>query len=192
MTNKNENKNNFKVDKIVWILIDLSIIALFWAGITHRLVVLTGNSMQPTNGNLGFAICDPNYKTIERFDVIAVRNWTIDGKKQRASKRVIGLPGEKIHIENNQLFINDVFVDYPYAEWGIRVYKEFTFYLGEDEYFIMGDNRLYSDDSYSQKKAVKTEDILCVLDPNLTFSITIGKKDLDSEYTDKKIDYKTK
>lgn len=64
-------------------------------------------------------------------------------------KRVIGLPGEKVSMTNGQVFINDVPINEPYVldlcsssncsnqEW----------VLGQDEYFVLGDNRNASQDS---------------------------------------------
>lgn len=66
-------------------------------------------------------------------------------------KRVVGLPGETVRIENGQIFVNDVPLDEPYVldlcnrsncrfrEWEV----------GEDEYFVLGDNRNSSQDSIS-------------------------------------------
>lgn len=83
-------------------------------------------------------------------------------------KRVIGLPGETIEGKNGQVFINGEVLDessYLPAEFinhQQQVYREkygfeyddgkFTsdfnpITLGDDEYFVMGDNRIYSKDS---------------------------------------------
>lgn len=65
-------------------------------------------------------------------------------------KRIVGLPGDRIKIENQLLFVNgeleeraDLAVGSPIYT---RDYPEKT--LGENEYFVMGDNRAVSDDSH--------------------------------------------
>ncbi len=73
-------------------------------------------------------------------------------------KRVIGLPGEKLEIKQNQdgstdVFINDKALDEPYImdRYEYPVCTEGMncgpIVLGEDEYFMMGDNRGHSADS---------------------------------------------
>ncbi len=61
-------------------------------------------------------------------------------------KRIVGLPGEKVEVKGERLFINDEELEEPYAlhtggyAWGPQR-------LGEDEYFVLGDNRNSSSDS---------------------------------------------
>jgi len=63
-------------------------------------------------------------------------------------KRIIGLPGEKVAVREERILINDEELDEPYAlhmgkyTWGPQL-------LGEDEYFVLGDNRNSSSDSHS-------------------------------------------
>src|SRR5689334_9593518 len=63
-------------------------------------------------------------------------------------KRVVGLPGEEVNVENGKLYINGVHVDEPYLD---------PEYLSQDTtgptrvrehfYYVMGDNRRNSSDS---------------------------------------------
>jgi len=63
-------------------------------------------------------------------------------------KRVIGLPGENVEIRGKRLFINGEKLEESYAlhtsnyAWGPQR-------LGEDEYFVLGDNRNSSSDSHN-------------------------------------------
>lgn len=64
-------------------------------------------------------------------------------------KRVIGLPGDVVEIRSNQVYVNGEPLDEPYLtpERNDDGYSMAPFALGEDEYFVMGDNRDNSHDS---------------------------------------------
>ncbi|MBI3536561.1 MAG: signal peptidase I [Chloroflexi bacterium] len=63
-------------------------------------------------------------------------------------KRVIGLPGERVEIIEGLIYINGVKLDEPYPlNAGTYSYGPAT--LGEDEFFVLGDNRNNSSDSHS-------------------------------------------
>ncbi len=61
-------------------------------------------------------------------------------------KRVIGLPGEKISVEGGDVFINGVLLNEPYLTSRDRS-SENERTLGDNEYYVMGDNRNGSNDS---------------------------------------------
>lgn len=63
-------------------------------------------------------------------------------------KRIIGIPGDKIVISDNQLYINGELQDEPYVKKGWNRNGGTTEYVvPEGEYFMMGDNRDNSSDS---------------------------------------------
>lgn len=59
-------------------------------------------------------------------------------------KRVIGLPGETVELISGTVHINGQPLDEPYA---VMSDDDFYIELGEDEYFVLGDNRPVSYDS---------------------------------------------
>ncbi len=62
-------------------------------------------------------------------------------------KRVIGLPGETITISDNQVHVDGVAISEPYLADDIVMPDEGPFEVGENEIFVMGDNRPFSFDS---------------------------------------------
>jgi signal peptidase I len=66
-------------------------------------------------------------------------------------KRVIGLPGETVEIKDGQVFINDTALDeHEYISENARPnYTMPATEVGENEYFVLGDNRNNSNDSHT-------------------------------------------
>ncbi len=85
-------------------------------------------------------------KDVERYHIV-VANLIVDGKKQDTLiKRVYGLPGETIKCESGRIYINNHIIE---DEFGYGVTDDFEeIILGEDEYFLLGDNRENSLDSH--------------------------------------------
>jgi signal peptidase I len=62
-------------------------------------------------------------------------------------KRVVGLPGETVTISDNQVHIDGAALSEPYVFDGANMSDDGPFTVGEDEVFVMGDNRQFSLDS---------------------------------------------
>jgi signal peptidase I len=63
-------------------------------------------------------------------------------------KRLIALPGDTVEVKDGTLYINGVAMEEPY----IKEAPAYTFplkELGEDEYFVLGDNRNNANDSHT-------------------------------------------
>lgn len=79
---------------------------------------------------------------INRYDIVVVDEENID---EVIIKRVIGMPGDTIEINHSSIYINGKVIDDKYGVGKTSDYAEIT--LGDDEYFVLGDNREVSKDS---------------------------------------------
>lgn len=112
---------------------------------------VSGSSMEPKLSDQDNLIVDKftyHFKDPERYDIIVFPFLYEDDTYY--IKRIIGLPGETVYIDREgNIFINEELLEEGYGREIIkdpgRAYEPIT--LGEDEYFVMGDNRNNSSDS---------------------------------------------
>lgn len=106
---------------------------------------IAGNSMFPTmmSGDECITINKFFFMDLEyrRNDIIVFKNDKYD-----VVKRIIGLPGERVEIKNSQIKINGQIV-YNRAILFSFMDEVRDEILGPNEYYVLGDNRPYSQDS---------------------------------------------
>ena len=124
--------------------------------------IVSGSSMEPNYSNKQYLIIDEiSYRLNkpQRGEVVVLRYP--NDPKQFFIKRIVGLPEEKIKIDNSRVTVyNDKYPDgivleeqylshqgitYPHNPGLVGGKKIIT--LKDNEYFVMGDNRLASSDS---------------------------------------------
>lgn len=87
---------------------------------------------------------------ITRGDVIVFR--APPDPERDYFKRVIGLPGDKIMLKNGNVYLNDKILSETYSN-GTKTYEsnflknEVEITVPSNNYFVLGDNRVYSSDS---------------------------------------------
>lgn len=148
---------------IIYIAVIVGITFLIVTYVGHRTRV-QGQSMEPTLHNEDNLLIDKisyRFREPKRYEIIV-----FPYKHEEDTyyiKRIIGLPGEKIQIVDGKVYINDKPLGEHYGkeemlEGGIAENK---IQLGDDEYFVLGDNRNNSSDSRDPSVGVlKREDIL--------------------------------
>ena len=104
-------------------------------------VKVNGNSMYPTLKGDEVMILN-KLGHIDRFDIVVLKEKET---REKIIKRIIGLPNETIEYKNNILYVNGDAI----APVGIefKETEDFTAKTGENEYFVLGDNRPLSKDS---------------------------------------------
>ena len=95
-------------------------------------------------------------KDPERYDIIVFH----ESESANYIKRVIALPGETIQITEGKIYINEraVFDAYGNAKMEDGGIAEKPIKLGQDEYFVLGDNRNASKDSRDKAVGVIKRD----------------------------------
>lgn len=117
--------------------------------------IVKGESMSPSFESGDYLIVDEiSYRISEpqRGDVVVFKypkNTT-----QRFIKRIIGLPGETVVIKSGNVTVTkttgeEVILDEQYLPEDLKTYGDTGTTLKADEYFVLGDNRMYSYDSRS-------------------------------------------
>lgn len=145
-----------------------------------RPVRVEGLSMYPSlnDKEIGFSnIISSKLTKIKRFDVVVVY---LEDQNKYIVKRVVGLPGEQIKYENEQLYIDGNPIDEPflnnsYRQQFVEEDREFTqdiepIKIGNEEYFILGDNRPNSIDSRNyglfNSSMIKSKNVFIILPLN--------------------------
>lgn len=103
---------------------------------------VNGTSMHPTLQDKEFMILNKISlkQGINRFDIVVVQE-----NNKYIIKRVIGLPGESVMYNDSKLYINGKVIEDNYSKTTTNDFDNVV--LGENEYFVMGDNRAVSSDS---------------------------------------------
>ena len=110
--------------------------------------LVNGASMEPNFFHSNYLLVDEityRFREPARGEVIVFRS-----PQDRSTffiKRIIGLPGDEITIENNEISVNGRQLQEKYLSPNIKTAGSFDIKLGEDEYFVLGDNRYNSFDS---------------------------------------------
>jgi signal peptidase I len=126
--------------------------------------IVDGSSMADTlqNGeHLYVEKLSYRFDALDRYDIIVFYPYGRENEEYYV-KRIIGMPGETLQIIGSEIYINGNLLEEHYGKDPIkdpgRAATPIT--LGEDEYFVMGDNRSISKDSRTEEVGnVKKENI---------------------------------
>lgn len=159
---KNVMKEILSTSLYLLVVLCLTYLVIHFVG---QRTVVDGSSMENTLQDGDNLIVDKlsyRFHDPERFDVIV---FPFQYKKNTYYiKRVIGLPGETVYIdENGSIYINDELLEENYGK-DVIANPGTAFqpiFLGDDEYFVLGDNRNNSSDSREPSVGnIKKENII--------------------------------
>ena len=111
--------------------------------------IVKGQSMEPNFENSNYLIVDElsfRFRDPQRGEIVVFRYPK--NISQRFIKRIIGLPGDKIEVKAGSIMVNDQVLDESkYLPSGVQTPGNIQTSLNENEYFVLGDNRISSFDS---------------------------------------------
>lgn len=151
MENEEESRGLFRelLGWVVYILIIVILTTLIITFVGQRTRV-SGQSMEPTLHDGDNLIVDKisyRFRDPKRYEII-VFPYKYE-EKTYYIKRIIGLPGERVQVIDGYVYINGEQLDEHYGKEVMESsgIADHEITLGEDEYFVLGDNRNHSSDS---------------------------------------------
>lgn len=169
----NQNQNSYNTDGfasttlIIWDILKILVVAVIIIIPIRYFIfqpfIVSGSSMEPSFHNGEYLVIDEisyRFGDPQRGQVVVLHPPTAQSKEFYI-KRIIGLPGEKIEIDNGKVTIfnsqhpNGKVLEEDYLPNQSLSYPHDTSIVGgrkilslkDNEYFVMGDNRLASSDS---------------------------------------------
>ncbi len=153
----------------IWELAKIAIIALIIVVPIRYFLFqpffVKGQSMEPAFENGDYLIIDEisyRFRDAQRGEVVVFKYP--NDLSQRYIKRIIGLPGETIEIENGRITVfnqegSKVLEESEYLSPFVFTAGSLRVTLKNDEYFVLGDNRAASSDSRRWGSLIR-EDII--------------------------------
>lgn len=111
--------------------------------------------MSPTIQDGNIIIVDTTYswlREVKPFDVVLIKS----DSGVPLVKRIIGIEGDSVEVENNTLYVNNLSVEEPYTKDNNKqhITEDFDLYsltdvpvVPQNKLFVLGDNRAVSEDS---------------------------------------------
>ena len=136
-------------DLTKWVILSIIVLVLigsFWFSI----FIVDGISMEPTFIDGEVVVLDKTFfrgKKIPKRGQPVVVQYPGDPENKRYVKRVIGLPYENVTISSGKVYINEELLDERYLPIYFETEPDGVWDLGDEEYYLMGDNRANSNDS---------------------------------------------
>ena len=150
--NREKRETPFLRSIVYWAadLAAVAVLAVFVVLFFCDRVTVTGHSMEPVLEADDVVLVNRveyHFRNPERFDIIVFAREN-SGAVKTYVKRIIGLPGETVQIVDGTVYINGTpLAEEAFAYVTLSGLAEDPVVLGEDEYFVLGDNRDSSEDS---------------------------------------------
>lgn len=160
-----ENRSGIGAKSVILWIVEILIVcmaAVLLVAAFGQRVSVAGDSMSPVLNNGNVVMVDRvtyHFKDPARGDIVA---FSQSGDSHYSIKRIVGLPGETVQISEGKILIDgeEITVDIHVSGIEYAGLAEEPVELGDDEYFVMGDNHTASSDSREPGTGnVKKDDI---------------------------------
>lgn len=148
---KNQIKNYFLAVREI---LEIFLVALVSTFLIYKFLaqpfLVQGASMEPNFRSGDYLLVDEisyRFREPKRGEVVIFR---YPGNRSLFYiKRIIGLPYDEIEFKNGKIFINGEILKEDYLPSGVETlpFDNYKVVLGENQYFVVGDNRPFSSDS---------------------------------------------
>ena len=138
-----------------YILVCMALWSIIACLVAHQFVLTTvvvqGKSMMPTlkPGDCYFVNrLLPHVRDYQRGDIVVIRD---PARNEFIVKRIVGLPSDQVQVRGGRVYLNGQVLPERYLDSGTDTYpgrlRNRLVTIGNNSYFVMGDNRAESDDS---------------------------------------------
>ncbi|KYG92489.1 signal peptidase I [Paenibacillus jamilae] len=163
-TSKQAGRSGYVRDWLVTLLIAMVVLLLLNLFV-FNLSTVRGHSMQPTlmeSQHLFVNKLIYNFHDPGRGDIVILKDPDSKLSSPRfLVKRVIGIPGDVIRVEHNQLYVNGELLNEPYTNSDVEDGDYGPFTVEPEHFFVMGDNRHIAASKDSRYfGSIKSQDLL--------------------------------
>jgi signal peptidase I len=121
-----------------------ALLALLLAGCQVQVLVVHTASMEPAlKVDQAYTMLPATAEDVIRGDIVVYRT----AHDELNAKRLIAIPGDRVEIRSGELYLNGELFPEDYVLEPME-YSYDPQDMGEDEYFVLGDNRNASSDSH--------------------------------------------
>lgn len=136
-------------------------VSLFVSQNFFQLMLIQGDSMEPTYKNIQLVIIDKKPDNLKQGDVIAFYSDLLESV---LVKRIVACPGDSVQILDGNIYINKAIYDINNLYKGNVIFAgiaENEIILSDNEFFVLGDNVEKSKDSrYAEVGCISKINIL--------------------------------
>jgi len=167
MSKEETTKNTFIKEAIPYLIIIVVVVIIRTYFVTP--VMVDGTSMTPTLADNNVLILNKRAQ-IKRYDIVVIK--TDEG--ETLIKRVMALPGETIECIDEKILVDGNIIE-DKTEILTKNFEQIK--MGDNQYFVMGDNRLGSEDSRGSYGPINSHEIKGVTNFRLFPFTKFGKID---------------
>lgn len=155
-----QRKEKKKKEMLSWIreLVVALVIVFVIRTFFFSIISVKGSSMLETlqsGDRLYVSLLTARLGGYEPGDIIIC---SFPGRTDLCVKRLIGMPGDTVEIISGAVYVNGEAIEEEYLDYTYSPSLQYpAVTLGEDEYFVLGDNRPVSHDSHSSDVGPVTE-----------------------------------